>query len=129
MLPILEHMGLKALIEDGFKLTRLPTERTPRSGSMNSSCATSAASTCRSPTSRPAFEAAFVAIWTAGAESDGFNRLVLELGVGWREAALVRALARYRQQIGPGPSARGVQEQALSDNPGVTRLILDLFRI
>jgi glutamate dehydrogenase len=77
---------------------------------------------------KTAFEAAFVAIWTGRAESDGFNRLVLELGVGWREAALVRALARYRQQTGLDPS-QGVQEQALSDNPGVTRLILDLFRI
>ncbi|HWU13832.1 MAG TPA: NAD-glutamate dehydrogenase domain-containing protein, partial [Caulobacter sp.] len=35
---------------------------------------------------------------------------------------------RYRQQTGLDPS-QGVQEQALSDNPGVTRLILDLFRI
>ena len=123
VLPILEHMGLKALIEDGFKV---------------------------SPDGEPvwvhefvlrdeegehlvfadvkqAFEAAFVAIWTGRAESDGFNRLVLELGVGWREAALIRALARYRQQSGLDPS-QGVQEQALSDHPGVARLILDLFQ-
>ena len=123
VLPILEHMGLKALIEEGFKV---------------------------SPTGQPvwvhefvlrdeagehlvfgdikqAFEAAFVAIWTGRAESDGFNRLVLELGIGWREAALIRALARYRQQSGLDPS-QGVQEQALSDHPGVARLILDLFQ-
>ncbi|OYX91205.1 MAG: glutamate dehydrogenase, partial [Caulobacter sp. 35-67-4] len=74
-----------------------------------------------------AFEAAFVAIWTGRAESDGFNRLVLELGIGWREAGLIRALARYRQQSGLDPS-QGVQEQALADHPGVARLILDLFQ-
>ncbi|WP_165184058.1 NAD-glutamate dehydrogenase [Caulobacter soli] len=127
VLPILEHMGLKALIEDGFKLT--PTQgahgkvwvheftlRDERGEHLSFADI------------KTAFEAAFVAIWTGRAESDGFNRLVLELGVGWREAALVRALARYRQQTGLDPS-QGVQEQALSDNPGVTRLILDLFRI
>ncbi|KRA64515.1 glutamate dehydrogenase [Caulobacter sp. Root656] len=127
VLPILEHMGLKALIEDGFKLTPAGdthakvwvhefTLRDERGEHLSFDDV------------KTAFEAAFVAIWTGRAESDGFNRLVLELGVGWREAALVRALARYRQQTGLDPS-QGVQEQALSDNPGVTRLILDLFRI
>ena len=68
-----------------------------------------------------------IAVWTGRTENDGFNRLVVELGVGWREAALIRALARYRQQSGLDPS-QAVQEQALRDNPGVARLILDLFR-
>jgi glutamate dehydrogenase len=127
VLPILEHMGLKALIEDGFKLSpadgahakvwvhefMLCDERGEHLSFVDV---------------KSAFEAAFVAIWTGRAESDGFNRLVLELGLGWREAALVRALARYRQQTGLDPS-QTVQEQALSDHPGVTRLILDLFRI
>ena len=127
VLPILEHMGLKALIENGFKLS--PADGTHAKVWVHEF-------TLRDEQGehlsfgdvKAAFEAAFVAIWTGRAESDGFNRLVLELGVGWREAALVRALARYRQQTGLDPS-QGVQEQALSDNPGVTRLILDLFRI
>ncbi len=38
VLPILENMGLKALIEDGFKLDRRPTARMPRSGSTSSCC-------------------------------------------------------------------------------------------
>ncbi|HEX6866673.1 MAG TPA: NAD-glutamate dehydrogenase domain-containing protein, partial [Caulobacteraceae bacterium] len=75
-----------------------------------------------------AFESAFVAVWTGRTESDGFNRLVLELGVSWREAALVRALARFRQQSGLDPS-QTVQEAALSDHPEVAKLILKLFAI
>ena len=35
----------------------------------------------------------------ACAESDGFNRLVLEAGLGWRDVAMVRALGRYLRQI------------------------------
>src|SRR5690606_8758669 len=72
------------------------------------------------------FEAAFSAVWTGRTESDGFNRLVLELGVDWREAALVRTLARYRQQTGLDPS-QAVQEEALRDYPAVARGLLALF--
>jgi glutamate dehydrogenase len=128
VLPILEHMGLKALIEDGFKVspTGADGDRAPvwvhefvlrdEQGEHLTFADI-----------KLAFEAAFVAIWTGRAESDGFNRLVLELGIGWREAALIRALARYRQQSGLDPS-QGVQEQALADYPGVARLVLDLFQ-
>ncbi len=123
VLPILEHMGLKALIEEGFKVSPRGQKvwvhefvlRDERGEHLVFADI------------KQAFEAAFVAIWTGRAESDGFNRLVMELGIGWREAALIRALARYRQQSGLDPS-QGVQEQALSDHPGVARLVLDLFQ-
>ncbi|HRO33754.1 MAG TPA: NAD-glutamate dehydrogenase [Brevundimonas sp.] len=72
------------------------------------------------------FEAAFGAVWDGRTESDGFNRLVLELGVDWRQAALVRTLARYRQQTGLDPS-QAVQEEALRDYPDMARVLLSLF--
>ncbi|MBC7769987.1 MAG: NAD-glutamate dehydrogenase [Phycisphaerales bacterium] len=73
------------------------------------------------------FEQAFSAIWTGRAESDGFNKLILALPCTWREAALVRALARYRQQTGLDPS-QAVQEQALASNPKIAALILAFFK-
>ena len=72
------------------------------------------------------FEDAFSAIWAGRAESDGFNRLVLKLGISWREATLIRALARWRGQTGQDPS-QAVQEQAVADYPNITRAILALF--
>ncbi|KQV62294.1 MULTISPECIES: NAD-glutamate dehydrogenase [unclassified Caulobacter] len=123
VLPILEHMGLKALIEDGFKVSPDGQPVWIHEFVLRDE----AGEHLVFGDVKQAFEAAFVAIWTGRAESDGFNRLVLELGIGWREAALIRALARYRQQSGLDPS-QGVQEQALSDHPGVARLILDLFQ-
>ena len=123
VLPILEHMGLKALIEDGFKVSPDGQPIWIHEFVLRDE----AGEHLVFADVKQAFEAAFVAIWTGRAESDGFNRLVLELGIGWREAALIRALARYRQQSGLDPS-QGVQEQALSDHPGVARLILDLFQ-
>ena len=74
------------------------------------------------------FEDAFAAIWTGRAENDGFNRLILKLGISWRDAALVRALSRYRQQSGLDPS-QPIQEQALGDHPEILRQILALFRV
>ncbi len=123
VLPILEHMGLKALIEDGFKVSPAGQPDWVHEFVLRDE----AGEHLVFNDVKQAFEAAFVAIWTGRAESDGFNRLVLELGIGWREAALIRALAKYRQQSGLDPS-QGVQEQALSDHPGVARLILDLFQ-
>ena len=125
VLPILENMGLKAIAEAGFQVSREGATpvwvhdfeiEDPRGGDLVFA------------EIQAAFEAAVVAVWSGHTENDGFNRLVLELALPWRDTALIRALARYRQQSGLDPSQR-VQEQALSNHPGVTRLILDLFRI
>ncbi len=124
VLPILEDMGLKAMVEFGFPVTPTGTglvwihdfEVRDEQGEHLVFADLKAA-----------FEQAFTAVWSGQTESDGFNRLVMELSLSWREAALMRALARYRGQSGLDPSQR-VQEQALSNHPGVARLILDLFR-
>ena len=74
------------------------------------------------------FESAVAAVWSGLTESDGLNRLVIELGIDWREAALIRTLARYRQQTGMDPS-QAVQEEALYLYPEVARGLLELFRL
>ncbi|HXQ14224.1 MAG TPA: NAD-glutamate dehydrogenase [Caulobacteraceae bacterium] len=129
VLPILDNMGLKALSEEGFALSPAAAsgERRrvwvhefalddPRGAKLSFEAV------------RQVFEDAFLAIWAGQAESDGFNRLVLELSLPWRLAALIRALARYRLQSGLDPSP-AVQQQALSDHPEVAGLILELFRL
>ncbi|TAL36294.1 MAG: NAD-glutamate dehydrogenase [Phenylobacterium sp.] len=125
VLPILENMGLKALAEAGFAITPEGRDAVwihdfeiedPRGADLVFA------------EIKDAFEDAVVAVWSGRTENDGFNRLVMELSIPWRDAALMRALARYRQQSGLDPSQR-VQEEALSNHPGVARLILDLFRI
>jgi len=128
VVPILESMGLKALTEDGFQIRRQEVDGTStRVWVHEFELKDERGAHLVFDDVKAPFEDAFLAIWTGATESDGFNRLVLELGVSWREAALVRAIARYRQQSGLDPS-QAVQEQALSAFPGVVRLILDLFR-
>ena len=123
VLPILADMGLKTLEE--FNHTIRPAGEMevhvheflledPRGGSL-------VFADIEGP-----FETAFTAVWNRQTESDGFNRLVLELGIDWRAAALVRTLARYRQQTGLDPS-QAVQEEALREYPDVARALLSLF--
>jgi glutamate dehydrogenase len=124
VLPILDNMGLKALAEAGFPVTRADGTRVwvhdfeiedPRGANLVFADL------------KQVFEDTVVAVWSGRTENDGFNRLVMELSIPWRDAALIRALARHRQQSGLDPSQR-VQEAALSAHPEVARLILDLFR-
>ncbi len=126
VLPILERMGLKALIEDGFRLSLSEADGPHLIWVHEFVLDDPNGEHLVFDEIREAFEDSFIAIWTGKSENDGFNRIVLELGVSWRKAALLRALARYRQQSGLDPSQQ-VQEAALNEHAGVTRLILDLF--
>ena len=124
VLPILDNMGLKAIAEAGFPVS-------PAGGQVvwvhDFEIEDPLGAELVFAKLKDAFEDTVVAVWTGRTENDGFNRLVMELAIPWREAALIRALARHRQQSGLDPSQR-VQEEALSAHPEVARLILELFQ-
>jgi glutamate dehydrogenase len=129
VLPILENMGLKALTEDGFAVKRNVADGGRENIWIHEfELEDERGENLLFADVKEPFEAAFIAVWTGRAESDGFNRLVMELGVSWREASLMRAFGRYRQQSGLDPT-QAVQTAALSAHPGIARLIFDLFRI
>ncbi|MGV6871661.1 NAD-glutamate dehydrogenase [Pseudochelatococcus sp. B33] len=72
---------------------------------------------------KPDLEAALMALFEGQAESDGFNALVLEAGLGWREAAILRAYGRYLRQIGV-PFGQEYLAQTLAGHPDIaTRLV------
>ncbi len=127
VLPVLENMGLRAMVESGYAVRR----QSPLGGDgsvwvHDFELSSVDADALDIAVLKDPFEAAFRAIWSGAAENDGFNALILKLGITWREAALMRALCRYRQQSGLDPS-QTVQEQVLSEYPQITRLILSLF--
>ncbi|MEI6438710.1 MAG: NAD-glutamate dehydrogenase [Alphaproteobacteria bacterium] len=124
VLPILENMGLKAMVEMGFPVS---TAGGSQVWIHDFDLLDAQGEHLVFDAVKTAFEEAFTAVWQGQAENDGFNRLVLELPASWREAALIRALARHRQQSGLDPSQR-VQEAALSAHPMVTARILNLFQ-
>jgi glutamate dehydrogenase len=75
---------------------------------------------------RALLEEALRAIWDGSCEVDGFNSLVLAAGLGWRQASILRAYARYLRQGGT-PFAPETLEEALRQNVDLARLLIQLF--
>ncbi len=73
------------------------------------------------------FQEAFYNIWSGKAENDEFNRLVIGARLSWREVAMLRAYARYNQQIRFGFSQQYIAD-TLSRHLYVTRLLVAFFR-
>jgi glutamate dehydrogenase len=71
-------------------------------------------------------EATFLVVMRGGAESDGYNALVLAAGLMWREVALVRAISRFLRQIRV-PYSQGYMAATLVKHAGVAAEIVRLF--
>jgi glutamate dehydrogenase len=131
VLPVLENLGLHVLAEAGYPVRR----ETGRDDDGDRRYETiwvhefealvPEAAVGDVSTVAEAFESALLAVLEDRAEDDGFNRLVLAIGVSWREAAFLRTCARYRQQSGLDPS-QALQEEAFAANPDIARKLLNL---
>tara|TARA_R110001592_G_scaffold29350_10_gene106678 strand:- start:57554 stop:62380 length:4827 start_codon:yes stop_codon:yes gene_type:complete len=73
------------------------------------------------------FEKAFVRIWYNDVENDGLNRLVLSAGANWKEITILRAYVRYIKQL-RFPFSRSYIEKALTENPKISRVLVDMFK-
>ncbi|RNM13618.1 NAD-glutamate dehydrogenase [Nocardioides pocheonensis] len=78
------------------------------------------------PNARDLFQDTVLSVWDGRNESDGFNALVLAVGLTWRQALLLRAYARHMRQGGT-PFAQDYIEDALRINVDITRLLVRLF--
>ncbi|KAA0022887.1 NAD-glutamate dehydrogenase [Antrihabitans cavernicola] len=72
------------------------------------------------------FTEAFGAVWHGLAEADSFNELVLRAGLHWREAAMLRAYAKYLRQAN-FPYSHANIARVLLTNPDTARLFVELF--
>jgi len=71
-------------------------------------------------------EDALTALWQGKIEDDGFNALVLDAHLTWRQIVVLRAYAKYLRQAGTAFSQRYI-ERVLAFNVPVTRLLVRLF--
>jgi glutamate dehydrogenase len=71
-------------------------------------------------------EGALAALWNGEIEDDGFNSLVLDAGLTWRQVVVLRAYAKYLQQAGTTFSS-GYIAHVLRSNPVITRQLIRLF--
>ena len=72
-------------------------------------------------------EACFLVVMGKKAESDGYNALVLEAGLGWREVALIRTISRFLRQIRV-PYSQDYMWATLRKYPDIAGRIVALFQ-
>ena len=124
-LPMLENMGLKVEDEHPSKIKRAGAARMwiHDFGMLH------AEGSDFDPDRIDAkFRDAFARIWSGEVENDGFNRLVLRAGLGWREIVILRAYCKYLRQAGVTFSETYMQE-ALAANPAIAAMLVELFLV
>ncbi len=75
---------------------------------------------------RDQVEGALAALWNGRIEDDGFNALVLDAQLSWREVVVLRAYAKYLRQANITFSQDYI-ESVLRSNASITRLLVRLF--
>lgn len=78
------------------------------------------------PTLKARFEDAFRAIWSAQAEVDNLNSLVVGAGLTWRQVVIIRAYTRYLRQAGTSFSQFYI-ERTHTANVTIARALVALF--
>ena len=71
-------------------------------------------------------EACFLTVMTGGAESDGYNALVLAAGLMWRDIALIRTISRFLRQIRV-PYSQDYMWTTLTKHAAIAADVVSLF--
>ncbi|MCB1508649.1 MAG: NAD-glutamate dehydrogenase, partial [Hyphomicrobiaceae bacterium] len=122
-IPILESMGMRAMNERTYRVTRRDT---PPAWLHDVSLERADGGTLDLETDRERIEATFMAVWSGMAENDGFNRLVVNADLPWRDVAMLRALSRYLRQARL-PFSQDYISEALNRHTNIARSLVDLF--
>ena len=125
-LPILENLGFQAIDERSYTLMPKVGGETRSVTLHDMEIALAGGGTLDLAQHDRRLEAAFLAVFHGHAENDGFNRLVLAAGLGWREVAILRAYGAYLRQLG-ALFTRGYQADTLVRNAGIARDLIALF--
>ena len=111
VLPILSRMGVEVIDERPYEVIRHGESVDAPAWIYDFGLRYQARQVADASGRKERFQEAFAAVWRDEAESDGFNALVLQAGLSWREASILRAYAKYLRQAGR-PSARTTSKSA-----------------
>ncbi|MFI6518775.1 NAD-glutamate dehydrogenase [Spirillospora sp. NPDC050679] len=123
VLPLLQNMGVEVIDERPYEIR--PDDR-PRAWVYDLGLRYVPPADVPEEAIKDLFQDAFNALWRGEIENDGFNALVLHVGLNWRQAMVLRAYALYLRQTGTSFSKRYI-EQVLLGNPAITRLLIRLW--
>ena len=124
--PMLENMGFSVVNERTYRIVPAGADEDARVWLHDMALERAAGGDIALETVRGAVEAALMAQLRGATEPDRFDALVLEAGLAWREAALIRALARYLRQVG-APYGQNYLAEAMARHAPVTRILVDRF--
>ncbi|WP_420393900.1 NAD-glutamate dehydrogenase [Acuticoccus sp.] len=123
--PILENMGFIVVNERTFRVTVPHSEGGIYIHDMTLAVASGEAIDVAAHAEK--LQAMFIAVWEGMAESDGYNALLLNAGMGWRDIAVLRALSRYLRQAGIA-YGQDLMADTLNAYPELASAIVELFR-
>ena len=125
--PMLENMGFRVIDERTYRVDPAGRPREARVfiHDMTLERANGAGVTLTKDLDER-LEALLIAVLNGDAESDGYNALALEAGLGWRDVALVRALSRYLRQARV-PYDQDYMWTTLARHAGLSARIVELF--
>ncbi len=123
--PLLENLGFTVVNERTYRIT--PADAPPVWLHDMTLERPAAARIDLAAIERP-IEATLLALFADHAESDAFNRLVLEAGLPWRDVALLRTLARYLRQL-RAPYPLDSLAAPLARHPAIARHLAALFHV
>jgi glutamate dehydrogenase len=125
--PVLENLGFRVVSERTYSV-RPAGESTPAALHDMALERARGAGITLDDAMRGRLESALMAVLRGEAESDGFNALVLEAGLGWRDVAALRALARYLQQARV-PFSQDYMAATLAKHAGLAGKLVDLVHV
>ena len=101
--PMMEHMGFQVISERTFEIT--PAGAAPGDAKVTApvwlhdmDLLHASGKAIDSKALAPRIEALLAALFQGLAESDGYDALVIEAGLGWRDIAMLRTLSLYLRQ-------------------------------
>jgi glutamate dehydrogenase len=124
ILPVLENMDLRVLSELPHEI-RVAGETRPV-WIQEFELSTRSGKPIEVDAARATFEDAFAHIWAGVMESDGFNRLVLLAGLGWRQVVILRTYCKVLRQAGSSFS-QAYMEETLARHAGIAQRLVTLF--
>jgi len=123
-LPMLEHMGVRVLGEQNYRLTADGASISLHDFDMQAAVSDE----IEDETLAKLFEDCFGRVFRGEVENDDLNRLVLRAGLAADEIVVLRAYARYLKQIGFALSQAAV-EATLTTHPRIARMLVHLFKL
>lgn len=125
VLPILENLGLRAIAELPFEIKPAGADSLWIHDFLLEIPAVKGCINIEDV--KDNFEEGFIKIWAQEMENDALNRLILLANMTWQDVIVLRSYVRYTKQMRYS-LGRLFVEKALTDNPKISRLIVDLFK-